>query len=83
MNFNYKLKNHIISVFIYLFFFIIGDILFSNFIYKKDFNHNCYNYKKNFFDLKKNCHAKEKWVRQVKSYDVYTDSNGFRYSGRK
>tara|TARA_Y100000590_G_scaffold207639_1_gene235100 strand:+ start:1519 stop:2622 length:1104 start_codon:yes stop_codon:yes gene_type:complete len=83
MNFNYKLKNYIISVFIYLFFFIIGDILFSNFIYKKDFNHNCYNYKKNFFDLKKNCHAKEKWVRQVKSYDVYTDSNGFRYSGRK
>ena len=83
MYINYKLKNNIISISIYLSFFIIGDILFSNFIYKKDFNHNCYHYKKNFFHLKKNCHAKEKWVRQVKSYDVYTDSNGFRFSGKK
>ena len=36
-----------------------------------------------FFYLTKNCYAKEKWVRNVNSYDVYTDSNGYRFSGKK
>jgi hypothetical protein len=68
---------------IYLFFFIIGDILFSNFIYKKDIKNNCYEYTEYFHYLKKNCHAKEKWLKNSLSYDVYTDENGFRYSGKK
>ena len=68
---------------IYLFFFIIGDILFSNFIYKKKVQNNCYKYTEYFHHLKKNCHAKEKWLKNALSYDVYTDNNGYRYSGRK
>ncbi len=71
------------NILIYLIFFLVGDIIFSNFIYKKDFNHNCYTYTKDFFYLTKNCYAKEKWVRNVNSYDVYTDSNGYRFSGKK
>jgi len=70
-------------ILIYLVFFLVGDIVFSNFIYKKDFNHNCYTYIKDFFYLTKNCYAKEKWVRNVNSYDVYTDHNGYRFSGKK
>ena len=49
---------------------------------KKDIRHNCYKYLKDFYYLQKNCHAKEKWVRNVKTYDVYTDDNGFRFSGK-
>ena len=70
-------------ILIYLVFFLVGDIVFSNFIYKKDFKHNCYTYIKDFFYLTKNCYAKEKWVRNVNSYDVYTDHNGYRFSGKK
>ena len=70
-------------ILIYIIFFLVGDILFSNLIYKKDFNHNCYEYLKDFFHLKTNCYAKEKWVRNVRSYDVYTDKNGFRFSGEE
>ena len=68
---------------IYLIFFFVGDALFSNFIYKRDINHNCYKYLSNFYFFKKNCYAKEKWVKGVKSYEVYTDENGFRFSGKK
>tara|TARA_Y100000590_G_scaffold468942_1_gene653967 strand:- start:238 stop:1350 length:1113 start_codon:yes stop_codon:yes gene_type:complete len=73
----------IIYILIYLVFFLAGDVLFSNFIYKKKIQHNCYKNMKNFFQLQKNCYAKEKWVRNVNSYDVYTDENGFRFSGKK
>ncbi len=78
-----KTNKKITFISIYLIFFLIGDILFSNFVYKKDLRHNCYRYLENFFHLQKNCYAKEKWVRNVKSYDVYTDGNGFRFSGKK
>lgn len=78
-----KINKKITFVSIYLIFFLIGDIFFSNFVYKKDIKHNCYKYLKDFYYLKKNCHAKEKWVRNVKTYDVYTDDNGFRFSGNK
>ena len=68
---------------IYLIFFFVGDAFFSNFIYKKDIEHNCYKYLDNYYFFKKNCYAKEKWVKGVTSYDVYTDENGFRFSGEK
>ena len=76
-----KINSIIIYVSIYLFFFLITDILFSNFVYKKSIQNNCYIYTENFHYLKKNCHAKEKWLRNSLSYDVYTDHNGFRFNG--
>ena len=78
-----KINTIIIYISVYLVFFLISDILFSNFIYKKDIHNNCYKYTENFHYLKKNCHAKEKWLRNSLSYDVYTDHNGFRFSGKK
>ena len=78
-----KINKKITFVSIYLIFFLIGDIFFSNFVYKKDIKHNCYKYLKDFYYLQKNCYAREKWVRNVKTYDVYTDDNGFRFSGNK
>ena len=78
-----KINKIIIYVSIYLIFFLIADILFSNFIYKKDILNNCYKYLEDFYYLKKNCHAKEKWLRKILSYDVYTDHNGFRFNGKK
>ena len=78
-----KISTIIIYVSVYLIFFLITDILFSNFIYKKDIHNNCYKYTENFHYLKKNCHAKEKWLRNSLSYDVYTDQDGFRFNGKK
>jgi hypothetical protein len=75
-------KKVIIYISIYSFFFIVADILFSNFIYKKNVQSNCYKYTEYFHHLKKNCHAKEKWLKNSLSYDVYTDNNGFRFSGK-
>ena len=66
----------------YLALFIIFDIFYSNFLYKESIKYNCYKYLKNFHELQKNCKAKEKWIRSAKSYDVFTDKNGFRYSGK-
>jgi hypothetical protein len=77
-----KLKNKIVILSLYLIFFLIGDIIFSNFVYKKEVIHNCYKYLETFYYLEKNCYSKEKWIRKVKSYDVYINSEGFRYSGK-
>ena len=78
-----KINKIIVYISVYLIFFLISDILFSNFIYKKDIQSNCYKYTENFHYLKKNCHAKEKWLKNTLSYDVYTDDNGFRFSGKE
>jgi len=67
----------------YLFFFLVADILFSNFIYKKEVKHDCYEVLDDFYSLKKNCYAKEKWVKEVESYSVYTNDYGFRFSGKE
>ena len=87
-----KLKNYFFIIFFYLFFFAIGDLIFSNYIYKKDVNikYNCYEYKNYFFNqetyhdhyLEKNCKATEK-QRTVIPYKVFTDKDGYRYSGKK
>lgn len=69
--------------FIYLFFFLIGDIIVSNFFIKTKIENNCYEQLDDFYRLKKNCYAKEKWIKKSKSYKVYTDENGHRYSGDK
>ena len=71
---------------------MIGDLLFSNFIYKKDVNikYNCFEYKNYIFKedsyhdyyFQKNCIATEK-QRTVVPYKVFTDRDGYRFSGKK
>jgi len=80
------------SLLFFLFFFIFVDILFSNFIYKKELKirYDCFSYKNysfndneyNDYELLKNCVATEK-QRTVVPYTVYTDINGYRYSGKE
>ena len=73
----------IIFCFIYLFFFLMCDIVVSNFFIKTKIENNCYEQLDDFYRLKKNCYAKEKWIKKSKSYKVYTDENGYRYNGNK
>ena len=68
---------------IYLFTFIIGDIIFSNFFYAKPVKYGCMKKFEYFYELEKNCKAYEKLIGSVSPYKVYTDSNGYRYSGKK
>ena len=87
-----KLNNYLIILFFYSLFFLIGDLLFSNFIYKKDVNikYNCFAYKNYIFNedsyhdyyFQKNCIATEK-QRTVVPYKVFTDRDGYRFSGKK
>ena len=87
-----KLKNIIVILFFYLLFLLIGDLIFSNFIYKKDTNikYDCFEYKNYLFEeesyhdyyFQKNCVATET-QRTVAPYKVFTDKDGYRYSGRK
>ena len=70
-------------IFVYLFFFLLGDVLVSNFFINTKIDKNCYQWVDNFYHLKKNCYAKEKWIKKSKSYKVFTDKNGHRYNGKK
>jgi len=77
-------KNQILKfISVYFVFFLIGDVLVSNYFIKDNIENNCYKYLDNFHSLKKNCYAKEKWIKKSRSYNVYTDENGFRYNGKK
>ena len=79
-----KKKNKSLKlILVYFVFFLLGDVLASNYFIKDNIENNCYKYLSNFHHLKKNCHAKEKWIKKSRSYNVYTDENGFRYNGKK
>ena len=78
------------SIFIFLTFIIIIflwlliDLLYSRLIYK-EVSYGCFNYNTtaSFYDLKPNCFSKEKIVKTTNAYNVFTDENGYRYSGEK
>ena len=63
--------------------FLITDLIYSNIFHKKNIKYNCINHTGIYHYLEKNCTATEKYVKQTKSYKVYTDENGFRFSGKK
>lgn len=87
-----KIKSVFSFFFQYLIFFIIADLLFSNFFYKEKngirydcFKYEYYKYKEigyHDYYLDKNCKATET-QRTVVPYKVYTDQNGYRFSGQK
>jgi hypothetical protein len=58
------------------------DIIYSKFIYTDNL-YGCFDRKKNFYDLKVNCIAKEKIVKTSPKYNVFTNEFGYRYSGIK
>jgi len=85
-----KIKKILIFVSIYSFFIIIGDLIYSNFTKAGKIDYNCFQYfdlnynqkDYHYYNLKKNCVATES-QRTVSPYKVFTDSNGYRYSGKK
>ena len=84
------IKKFFFFFFIYIFFIIIGDITYSNLTKDEKIQYDCFHYKNVNFNnkayhdyyLKKNCTATEK-QRTVLPYKVYTDKDGYRYSGKK
>ena len=92
MKFFLIFKKLLFTLFTFIIFFILCDLLFSNFIYneKNQVRYDCFKYeyfsynKVNYNDyyLDKNCTATEK-QRTVIPYKVITDQNGYRYSGKE
>ena len=77
-------KNRLIKDFaIFLIIFFLADILYSNFINKNHIKSNCISLKENFYFLEKNCFFKQKYIRNVNQYNVFTNEFGLRYSGKK
>ncbi len=80
-----KLKVILINFFVFVILYIFTDIIFSKFIFKQSVDHKCYEHINNgkFYKLKKNCFANMKLLANIDSFKVYTDENGFRFSGKK
>ncbi len=72
------------SVFI-LSLYLFADILFSNFYFKQNVDHKCYEHDVDgkFYKMRKNCFANMRLISSIDPFKVYTDKDGFRYSGKK
>jgi hypothetical protein len=80
-----KKKRFLFSLSIFIISFIIADIAFSNFIFDYRVGYKCYNHSEDgsFYELDKNCYAKMRLVSSIDSFEVYTNNDGERYSGKK
>ena len=87
-----KIRSFLLIFFIYFLFFLIGDLIFSNLIFRDKFNirYDCYEYENITYDnqtyhdykLIKNCEATES-QKTAAPYKVFTDNEGYRFSGNK
>ena len=77
-----KIKIIFFNFFLIIILFLVGDIIFSNFIYKNNVGHKCYEISDDgkFYKLQKNCYAKMRILSSINSFKVYTDNNGNRFS---
>ena len=80
-----KSKIIIVNIFLFIFLYLISDVIFSRFIFKQSVDHKCYEhtYDGKFYKMKNNCFANMRLISSIDSFKVYTDENGFRYSGKK
>ena len=62
---NYKKLLSLISI--YLFFFIIGDLIFSNFFYDKPVKYGCIKKYEYFFELERTQDKKKPWSKLEKA----------------
>ena len=77
-----KIKIIFFNFFLIIILFLVGDIIFSNFIYKNNVGHKCYEISDDgkFYKLQKNCYAKMRILSSINSFKVYTNNNGNRFS---
>ena len=80
-----KIKILSINLAILFILYLITDVIFSRFIFKQSVDHKCYEhvYDGTFYKMRKNCYANMRLISSIESFKVYTDDNGFRYSGKK
>ena len=80
-----KFKVFLINFFIFILFYLLIDLIFSNFIFKRSVDHKCYIHVNNgtFYKLRNNCYANMRIISTIDPYKVYTDKKGLRYSGKK
>ena len=80
-----KTKTIAVNIFLFIFLYLISDVIFSRFIFKQSVDHKCYEhiYDGKFYKMKNNCFANMRLISSIDSFKVYTDENGFRYSGKK
>ena len=80
-----KTKIITVNIFLFIFLYLISDLVFSRFIFKQSVDHKCYEhiYDGKFYKMKKNCFANMRLISSIDSFKVYTDESGFRYSGKK
>ena len=80
-----KTKIIAVNIFLFTFLYVISDVIFSRFIFKQSVDHKCYEhtYDGRFYKMKNNCFANMRLISSIDSFKVYTDENGFRYSGKK
>ena len=84
MIFKKAFKNKIfLNVIIFFILFFITDIFYSNFINKSKIKSNCISNKEDFYFLEKDCFFKQKYIRNISQYNVYTSQFGLRYSGKE
>ena len=80
----FLLRNKIlINILTFFILFFITDLVYSNFIEKRDVRSNCVVNKNKFYFLEKNCFFKQNYIRNVKQYNVYTNKFGLRFSGKE
>ena len=77
------MKKFFFNFIIFIFTFIVLDLLFSNFINKDTFRYACYNYEIDFYLLIPNCTALEKFEATGSKFKVKTNNRGYRYNGIK
>ena len=80
-----KVKTFLINVIFFVSFYVVGDLIFSNFIFTRSVDHKCYIHinEGKFYKLRKNCFAKMRIISSIDPYKVYTNEKGQRYSGHK
>ena len=78
-----KIKIIFINLFVFFLIFLTADLIFSNFVYKRNISHKCYEYDEDgkFYKLQKNCFAQMRLFETLDSFKLYTDKNGNRFSG--
>ena len=77
-------KTIIINFCLFILLFFVSDLVFSNFIYKKNVSHRCNKILDNgkFYALQENCNAKMRVISSIKSFKVHIDKYGNRFSGK-
>ena len=80
-----KIKILSVNLILFLTLYLLTDIIFSRLIFKQSVDHKCYEHlsEGTFYKMQENCYSNMRLVSSIESFEVYTDDNSLRYSGKK